>query len=334
LTRAIKPVKHIFVYGKKEVFNNMSKSAKPNQKSKLLGFRLDAEDHEALMKLAEDKGVTVSDFFRGVVEKVLAPAQREQDETRAEIEALPPGAKKRALRAIEIQKRLRALRLARPKVHALSSLFQDGDGDVQDAETVRLENELASLKKAFEAEVVGVPAPSEDEAQVEVQTAEGEGEDEGQDADPDEAEDEEETAAEKEEVNQFLEVTRLINLLRGPRVKKSFWDDVFFPIDWFRPRELSACEKLIAMLEGVRSDGAPLSERELEELRQGVASAVELRATIAESEASAADGPTIKKLKGELENKFEAMAAGFGDAAEKKKKTGKGSGSSSRFLMF
>jgi hypothetical protein len=88
------------------------------------------------------------------------------------------------------------------------------------------------------------------------------------------------------------------------------------------------------MLEGVRSDGAPLSERELEELRQGVASAVELRATIAESEASAADGPTIKKLKGELENKFEAMAAGFGDAAEKKKKTGKGSGSSSRFLMF
>jgi len=112
------------------------------------------------MRLAEAKGVTVSEFFRAVAERVLAPAKAEEDERTAAIKALPPGPRAKALRAVEIQRRLRELRAAQPKAHALSSLFHDGQGPSSDSEVVRLEAELAALGKAFENEVgSGISGP-------------------------------------------------------------------------------------------------------------------------------------------------------------------------------
>ena len=131
----------------------MTKQDKTDKAGKQIGFRLDADTHAALMRLAEAKGVTVSEFFRAVAERVLAPAKAEEDDRTAAIKALPPGPRAKALRAVEIQRRLRELRAAQPKAHALSSLFHDGQGPSSDSEVVRLEAELAALGKAFENEV-------------------------------------------------------------------------------------------------------------------------------------------------------------------------------------
>ena len=131
----------------------MSKTTTRNQKPVPVSFRMDPGFAQTLDALAERKGVTRSDFIRGIVEKVLVPLHDEDAATAAAIEALPPDARKKALRAVVIQKRLRELRAERPKVHALSSLFQDGSGEAQDEETRGLERELVGLKKAFEAEV-------------------------------------------------------------------------------------------------------------------------------------------------------------------------------------
>jgi len=137
----------------------MSNQEGKKQKPVPVSFRLDPDAARTLEGLADRKGLTRSDFIRGIVEKILVPIGDADAATAAAIEALPPGARAKALRAVAIQKRLRELRSERPKVHALSALFQDGSGADADAETVRLEAELETLGKAFEAEVVGSAAP-------------------------------------------------------------------------------------------------------------------------------------------------------------------------------
>lgn len=354
----------------------MTKQSKTDQGGKQIGFRLDAGTHAALMRLAEDKGVTVSEFFRAVAERVLAPAKVEEDERAAAIKALPAGPREKALRAVEIQKRLRELRAQGPKAHALSSLFQDGSGPATDSEVGRLEAELAALGKAFDAEVGPAvpasktkkkgsgpdvltvqstcdeyeaecsicgemtPAPNVEAGQVkdfncakcggELKTNEKEvwpaadGDEPPADDDdeaPDEVDEEEEKTAAEKEADRFLEITGLINSLRGCREKRSILDDFM--------SGPPACDLLIKELEAARG-GAVLDEGRFEELRDMAAQAVKLRKKIAELEAADADasGPTIKKLAAELET----MAAGLRDAAaKKKKKAEKGSGSSSWF---
>jgi len=121
--------------------------------TKTLTFRMGLDAAEAMQKLAEKRNLSTSDFLRGIVEKIVAPVQHEQEAQAEAIKALPPNTRRKALRAVEIQKRLRELRAERPRVHVLSELFQDGSGAAQDAEEFRLEAELSELKKVFEAEV-------------------------------------------------------------------------------------------------------------------------------------------------------------------------------------
>jgi len=301
--------------------------------------RLDLESARVLEELAERKGLTRSDFLRGVVEKILVPARDEAEAMTAALSALPPGARQKATRAVEIQKRLRELRAARPKTNLLSSLFQDGDGVAQDGETRGLEVELAVLKKSFEADVVGaaalcdegrggglpvlrtVPMPPANEEEVdeeEVEKTDAEKEADEEEVDEEEVE---KTDAEKK-ADRFLEITGLINSLRGCRVKRSWLDN-------YMDGGPSVCDLLIQELELGRG-AAVLDEELFEKLRDAAVRAVELRGKIQElaaAEPSKVAGPLVKELEAELSALRADVLADVVAAAEKRKGSAKKSGS-------